>query len=53
MPMPATIAAAITVVPLDDPVVERHGHGPNSTYVSVCYLPILGDRPCGFIAESV
>jgi hypothetical protein len=42
MPMPANIPAAITVVPLDDPVVERHGYGPNSSYVSACYLPTLG-----------
>jgi hypothetical protein len=28
MPMPANIPIAISVIPLDDPVVERHGFGP-------------------------
>lgn len=25
-----------------DPVVETHGFGPRSTYVEVCWLPVLG-----------
>jgi hypothetical protein len=42
MPMPQIIPLSLTVVPLDDPVVERHGFGPNSVYVEFVYLPILG-----------
>ena len=42
MPMPQIIPPSLTVVPLDDPVVERHGFGPNSVYVEFVYLPILG-----------
>src|ERR1700737_3969196 len=42
MPMPQIIRPSLTVVPLDDPVVERHGFGPNSVYVEFVYLPILG-----------
>ena len=42
MPMPQIIPPSLTVVPLDDPAVERHGFGPNSVYVEFVYLPILG-----------
>ena len=42
MPMPQNIPPSLTVVPLDDPIVERHGFGPNSVYVEFVYLPILG-----------
>src|ERR1700720_1001228 len=42
MPMPQIIPPSLTVVPLDDPLVERHGFGPNSVYVEFVYLPILG-----------
>jgi hypothetical protein len=42
MPRPQIIPASLTVVPLDDPVVERHGFGPNSVYVEFVYLPVLG-----------
>jgi hypothetical protein len=50
--MPANIPIAISVIPLDDPVVERHGFGPNSMYVEVVMLPTLGPTSCGCTAES-
>ena len=41
MPMPQIIPPSLTVVPLDDPVVERHGFGPNSVYVEFVYRPAV------------
>ena len=35
-------AATMVVAPLVDPVVERHGFGPASSYVEFCWLPTLG-----------
>jgi hypothetical protein len=32
----------IDVQPLADELVEAHGFGPRSTYVEVCWLPVLG-----------
>jgi hypothetical protein len=43
MPMPQIIPPRLTVVPLDDPVVERHGFGPNSVYVELTGGPVISE----------
>jgi hypothetical protein len=35
-------APSLVVATWDDPIVERHGFGPASSYVEHCWLPVLG-----------
>jgi hypothetical protein len=53
MPMPQNIPPRLTVVPLDVPVVGRHGFGPDSVYVEFVYpCPSWAPPPSGSTAAS-
>ena len=47
-PTAASLPAVVTIAPCVDPVVDRRGHDPRSSYVERFWLGTLGQRACYF-----